>query len=484
MAYALVGTLAPTVVTSPSPARAASPTWGVGQNRTAGNLLLCWVSGAVELTTLTYVAPATPSGWTKAIQSDNGGNQPVAAIFFKIATGADAAPTFAAASPAGSPQQWVVQLAEFTGNTASPLDQVAASAALGTTPTSWVVTCPSAESTDASLIVTLSVVETNGGVGGPPTLSDSVNNQGTQFSINDNALAVGSNNLRYQLTYGPARSRAAATSDAVTYSTNGTNAASSGGITLVVTFKAASGPVALTPTAVATARAATIVTTGGPLAFIADAQAAAATVNLPSGWQPGDLAVAYAYRNGSTAPPTVPAGWTSITATTGANTNSRAIGWRVLQAGDTSTGTWTNATDIAVAIMRGQATVPIGAFASGGTNTTTLTMPALTLTKTDGSSWLLLFAGSKATNANTVTYPNSIDEGSSDSALNCAFQPVATAFAGGSFSTAVDTSANRTDVIEILSGPKVTAPTGLPSPLLAHRFPVRVPVTHSSRGQF
>ena len=237
----------------------------------------------------------------------------------------------------------------------------------------------------------------------------------------------------------------------------------------------------MAPTATCVAKATALVTTG-TLAFVGDAQAAAATVNLTSGWQPGDIAVAYAYRNGSNAPPTVPSGWTSITATTGANTNSRAIGWRSLQAGDTSTGTSTNATDIAVTILRRPASVPIGAFTSGGANTTTLTMPALTLTKTDGTSWLLLFAGSKASNANTVTYPNTADEGSTDGSLNCFFDPNATAFAAH-FSAVVDTSGNRTDVIKILAGPPVTT-ARLPTGLLAHRSPVRIPVPHPSRGQF
>jgi hypothetical protein len=97
----------------------------------------------------------------------------------------------------------------------------------------------------------------------------------------------------------------------------------------------------------------------------------------------------------------------------------------------------------------------------------------------------LLFAGSKAANTNTVAFTGSQDLGSTVGALNIAVIPnVTAAFAGGAYAATVDTAGNRTDATEILSGPKVTAPTGLPSPLLSHRSPVRVPVAHPARGRF
>ena len=440
MSYALVGSIG--AVAKPAVNAAAAPAWGAGETRVAGHLLVCWVTGmksASGSAGAAYGAPATPSGWTRAIMGDDGGAQPVGAIFYKIATGGDAAPTFAAG---GTGQSWVAQLAEFSGNTAAPLDQTAASPNLGTTATGWTVTCPGTDATVPALVVTLVSVPCSA-TGGNGIVSESVNNGVTLTTANINGTLA--NNF-FEFGYGTTTSNAVATADTAGFTAGVFTA--TGVMSLIVTFKVASGPVAMAPTATCVAKATALVTTG-TLAFVGDAQAAAATVNLPSGWQPGDIAVAYAYRNGSNAPPTVPSGWTSITATTGANTNSRAIGWRSLQAGDTSTGTWTNATDIAVTILRGQASVPIGAFASGGANTTTLTMPALTLTKTDGTSWLLLFAGSKASNANTVTYPNTADEGSTDGSLNCSFDPNATAFAGGTFSAVVDTSGNRTDVIEV-----------------------------------
>ena len=109
MAYALVGAVG--AVTTGTLNNAITPAWGTGANRTAGDLLICWcyqTSGSSPVT--------VPTGWTAAIQ-------PAVAegvsIFYKIAAGADAAPTV----PGRSGAVLSGQLAEFSGNTATPLDQ-------------------------------------------------------------------------------------------------------------------------------------------------------------------------------------------------------------------------------------------------------------------------------------------------------------------------------------------------------------------------
>ena len=339
---------------------------------------------------------------------------------------------------------------------------------------SWTTTLPGTDAASGELVVTLNAIDFNS-TSGVVTLTDSVNNASVVTAISGASLT------RTIFGYGFTTSNAAPTVDTGGWTTT-VSGTSMGATSAVATFLLPGGAPRLAPVAQAQATARAIVSTG-TLSYVGSAQAAAATVNLPSGWQPGDIAVAYAYRNNSTAAPTMPAGWTAINAATGANANSRAIGWRALQTGDTSTGTWTNATAIAVTVLRSQAAAPIGASVAGGTNTATLTMPALTLTVTNGSSWLLLFVGSKASNANTVFYAGSYDEGSTVAALNCALQNNATAFAGGNFTATVDTTQNRTDVIEILAGPLAVAPRLLP-PLLGHRGPVRAPMAHPSRGQF
>ena len=190
---------------------------------------------------------------------------------------------------------------------------------------------------------------------------------------------------------------------------------------------------------------------------VASGQAAAATITLEStGIANGDLVIIHAYRSGSNTVPSSPSNgkWTDISTSTGANTNSRRIGYRIIQAGDalaSVVGTWTSATAIQFIAFRGFDTLlPIGNTASGGSNTTTLTTPSLTLLNTGGLSWVVAFAGSKATNANSVTLAGTTGESSTQGALNLATGRGVTSWASANYSATVNASANRMDVVEII----------------------------------
>jgi hypothetical protein len=123
---------------------------------------------------------------------------------------------------------------------------------------------------------------------------------------------------------------------------------------------------------------------------------------LLEGAAAGDIAVVFAYRNNSNTPPTPAAGWTTI-ASSGADTNSSVLGYRVLLAGDftagnATTGQWVNATGIAAIILRGQHTSPIGGNAAGGaTSSNQVSYPSVTFIPSapQGLSWVLGFAGHK-----------------------------------------------------------------------------------------
>jgi hypothetical protein len=131
------------------------------------------------------------------------------------------------------------------------------------------------------------------------------------------------------------------------------------------------------------------------------------SANLPA-FLPGDIAVVHAFRSGNATAPTLPAGWTSINTGTTTTTGAR-IGYRILVAGDTTTGTWTNATRVTVSIYRGQS-LAYGngvnpASATSSAVSTTVTYPALTLTRTDGTSWVLGVAGHRSTDTAIETPP-------------------------------------------------------------------------------
>src|SRR4029453_13736617 len=113
MAYSLVGTIG--IASQAALSTAITPAWGTSENRDVGNLLILFLA---QTGTGVSAAPATPAGWTLAVnvEATNTG----AAMYFKIATGADTAPTIAAITNV----TLAAQLAEFSGNaTTSPKDK-------------------------------------------------------------------------------------------------------------------------------------------------------------------------------------------------------------------------------------------------------------------------------------------------------------------------------------------------------------------------
>jgi hypothetical protein len=133
---------------------------------------------------------------------------------------------------------------------------------------------------------------------------------------------------------------------------------------------------------------------------------AAASGALPAGWAAGDLALCWAYRDGSTTAPTMPAGWTAIGGgTQSGSTQSCRYGYRRLQAGDTDTGTWTNATELAVIVFRDAIIGQDGLGTIGGTNGTGTSMnyKGLAAEAQDASSIAVQFGGHRtATNVGTT----------------------------------------------------------------------------------
>lgn len=106
----------------------------------------------------------------------------------------------------------------------------------------------------------------------------------------------------------------------------------------------------------------------------------------------GDVLVALAYRTGFAVAPTVPGTWTTVTGSSGAaNNNAAVMAWHLCTSSSESIPTFTNATQVIVVCYRGvHNTVPFGAAATAGSATANdLQYPALTLTNTSGSSWIL-----------------------------------------------------------------------------------------------
>lgn len=137
-----------------------------------------------------------------------------------------------------------------------------------------------------------------------------------------------------------------------------------------------------------------------------------ATVTLPSGIQPGDLMIVFAFRDGSATNPTIPAGWTNITNTTDGTTCSVSAAWRRAGSGE-GNPVFTNAGMTICQVYRGvehivEATSPFGTFQPSNGTTSPSTYAAVS-TMRGHTSWLLAFQGHRSTNTSTIsTAPTSM----------------------------------------------------------------------------
>lgn len=150
---------------------------------------------------------------------------------------------------------------------------------------------------------------------------------------------------------------------------------------------------------------------------VGSADAAAASVALPA-FTAGDLAIVFAFRDGSTTAPSLPSGWSGLSS--GSTTScSWRTGFRVLVGGDTTTGTWTNATEVVVIVLSGYDTVDPFIFASSNNAVSaTPNWPAVSLSEADGSSWVVLFGVHRsATDMNTVALTGTTNESPTNGAI-------------------------------------------------------------------
>ncbi len=95
--------------------------WGTGQNRTAGHLLVAMVSAGGS--TASAAALSTPSGWTQQVVTSNVATTANAwvAVYTKVATGGDSAPAFTA-TLTGTVAMTVTLLELAVANDLSPVD--------------------------------------------------------------------------------------------------------------------------------------------------------------------------------------------------------------------------------------------------------------------------------------------------------------------------------------------------------------------------
>lgn len=125
---------------------------------------------------------------------------------------------------------------------------------------------------------------------------------------------------------------------------------------------------------------------------------ATTSVTIPS-HNVGDLIVICASRRSNATAPSIPSAagtvpaWNTIDTQSGTTNGSCVTAYFVATATNHTSGTWTNATDMIAGVISGVASSPIGGHATNNAASapSTAVAPAVTLSKTDGSSVLLHF---------------------------------------------------------------------------------------------
>lgn len=253
MAYTLVGTIGATATGTGG--TIVSPAWGAGESRTAGNLLVCWVSCGASATLVT-----TPAGWSVGFRQ--AGTSCSAAVFYKIAAGADTAPVIAAITSA----TLSAQLAEFAGGAAtSPADQSGGNA---TTSGAMTIVTGGADAAAGELVVGCNSAKYS--LNAVHTLTDSLNNGATATATNNNAAST---QPHYDFFYAITTANSSADQNSFTLgATNLTGAASALVSFLLPSVPVDAGAAALTATAALTAAA-----TAGQVASVTLAASATLT---------------------------------------------------------------------------------------------------------------------------------------------------------------------------------------------------------------
>jgi len=145
---------------------------------------------------------------------------------------------------------------------------------------------------------------------------------------------------------------------------------------------------------------------GAGLRFIGAAAANGISMTLPA-HEAGDLLVMFAFRDGASGAPSVPAGWSTWGTGSGAGNAASVGGYKVATSDSETSGDWTAATGLICQVYRGQRVAGAigGNGDTGATSGTTVTYPAVTMTDGGGTSLIAGFAGHSAGNTNVQNAP-------------------------------------------------------------------------------
>lgn len=142
------------------------------------------------------------------------------------------------------------------------------------------------------------------------------------------------------------------------------------------------------------------------ISYINSGGAQANTITIPSSHASGDLLLMFAFRDGNTTSPSIPAGWTSVGLNSGTLCSS-TVAYKVAASGSETSGTWTNADALLCHVYRGQksSSPVVNSGAQTGTGTTVNYSGIVTMTD-PGNSWVTRMSGHTSIDTALETPPS------------------------------------------------------------------------------
>lgn len=152
------------------------------------------------------------------------------------------------------------------------------------------------------------------------------------------------------------------------------------------------------------------------ISYISAASANGTSLLMPT-HAAGDILIFAAYRDGSNTAPAIPSGWLTVNTGTGSNSNTMTVAFKIAASAAETSGTWTNASQVACGVYRATTQVAPGGFRSTA-NASSLTVSwaatptgqTTAVARQNGSTWFVGIVGYKTNDVDCEVAPSGMTQ--------------------------------------------------------------------------
>lgn len=131
---------------------------------------------------------------------------------------------------------------------------------------------------------------------------------------------------------------------------------------------------------------------------------AGTSISFASGYVAGDAIFILAFNQSSGTVPSLPAGWTSVSSVA-FNGCAMNIGVKIAASGSETSGTWTNATQVAYVIYQGNAATPYANVGGQTGTSSSISYSGIASFGSPGNDWVICFAAASSNSGNMTAVP-------------------------------------------------------------------------------